>query len=88
VGFPVLTRWLGITWQKKQRDITDPNAPLHETVYERLAAPGVQQYDLVQPYRPEGLRRHIRLHGYYKDIPEPPMQFGLLGYIKSFFLGS
>jgi hypothetical protein len=26
VGFPVLSRWLLLTWQEKQRNVADPNA--------------------------------------------------------------
>jgi hypothetical protein len=88
VGFPVLTKWLRLTWQEKRRDVRDPNAPLHNSVFERFARPGVLQYDVVKPYRPEGLRRHAQLVNYYKDIPVPPAETGFLGYIKSFFLTS
>ena len=87
-GFPMLTGWLRLTWQGKQRDIHDPEAPLHDFVYQRFALPGVIHYDLVQPYRPEGLRRHAKLADYYKDIPVPPKQTGFFGYIRSFFLTS
>jgi len=69
VGFPLLTSWLRLTWQGKRRNIGDPNAPLHDTVYRRFALPSVIHYDTVQPYRPEGLRRHAKLADYYKDIP-------------------
>ncbi len=86
VGFPVLTSWLRLTWQGKQRDIRDPNAPLHDSVYQRFALPGVIHYDSVLPYRPEGLRRHAKLAHYYKNIPVPPEQTGVLGYIRSFIL--
>ena len=65
VGFPVLTRWLHLTWQGKQRNIADPNAPLRDPVYERFALPGVTHYDAERPYRPEGLRLHARLANYY-----------------------
>jgi uncharacterized protein (DUF2235 family) len=88
VGFPILTRWLGLTWQGAQRDIKDPNALLHDSVYERFALPGVLQYDRVLPYRPEGLRLHTRLTDYYKDIAVPRVETSLIGYIKSFFLTS
>jgi T6SS, Phospholipase effector Tle1-like, catalytic domain len=86
VGFPLLTSWLRLTWQGTQRQIGDPNAPLHDTVYRRFALPGVIHYDSVHPYRPEGLRGHAKLADYYKDIPVPPEQSGVLRYIKSFFL--
>jgi uncharacterized protein (DUF2235 family) len=35
-----------------------PNAPLHETVYERAALATVLNYDLTEPYRPKGLETH------------------------------
>ena len=53
-GFPLLTSWLHLTWQGKQRDIGNPNAPLDDSVYARFALPGVIHYDAVQPYRPRG----------------------------------
>ena len=87
-GFPVLTSWLRLTWQGKQRDVRDPNTRLENSVYERFALPGVVDYDAVRPYRPEGLRQHAGLANYYKDIPEPPVETGVIGYIKSFFLSS
>jgi hypothetical protein len=86
VGFPILTSWLRLTWQEKQRNIGDPNAPLHDSVYQRFALPGVVHYDTVQLYRPEGLRSHEKLAKYYKDIPVPAAPTGILGFIKSFFL--
>ena len=54
-GFPILTSWLRLTWQGKQRNIADPHTPLHDSVYQRFAVPGVVHYDNMQPYRPEGL---------------------------------
>jgi hypothetical protein len=88
VGFPILTSWLRLTWQGAQRDIKDPNAPLHDSVYGRFALPGVLQYESVLPYRPEGLRLHTKLTDYYENIPIPHVETGLIGYIKSFFLTS
>jgi hypothetical protein len=84
----VLTSWLRLTWQEKQRNIADPNAPLHDSVYERFTLPGVIHYDVQHPYRPEGLRLHARLANYYNNIPVPPEETGVLGYTKSFFLSS
>ena len=66
----------------------DPNAPLHDSVYERFALPSVIHYDAARPYRPKGLRLHARLANYYKTIPVPPEEPGALGFIKSFFLTS
>jgi uncharacterized protein (DUF2235 family) len=88
VGFPLLTAWLRLTWHERRRDVRDPNAPLHDSVYERFALPGVLQYDVVKPYRPEGLRQHAHLADYYKDILVPPVETGPRGNIKSFFLNS
>ena len=84
----MLTRWLRLTWRGKQRNIADPNAPLHDSVYERFALPSVIHYDAARPYRPKGLRLHARLANYYKTIPVPPEERGVLGFIKSFFLTS
>lgn len=86
VGFPILTKWLHLTWQSGRRRIDDPNAQLHESVYERFALPGVIEYDSVKAYRPEGLRKHERLADYYKEIPLPAEETGILGFMKSFFL--
>jgi uncharacterized protein (DUF2235 family) len=41
------------------------DAPLHETVIERVKAKEVLLYDLFGPYRPEGLRKHSATGGYY-----------------------
>jgi hypothetical protein len=86
VGFPIVTKWLRLTWQDGRRRIDDPNATLHDSVYERFASPGVIEYDSVKAYRPEGLRKHERLADYYKEIPVPAEETGILGFIKSFFL--
>lgn len=42
-----------------------PNAPLHPTVLDRFAASEVLQYDILAPYRPEGLRFHQEVSRYY-----------------------
>jgi uncharacterized protein (DUF2235 family) len=85
-GFPFITKWLRITWPGTIRKIPDPKAPLHDSVYQRFTLPAVLQYDIDAPYRPEGLRMHDRLAGYYKDIPKPKEQRGIIGWIGSFFL--
>jgi hypothetical protein len=41
------------------------DAPLHPSVLERLAAPGVLQFDSTGPYRPECLRGHKDAAPYY-----------------------
>jgi len=84
----VLTKWFHLTWQGRGRKIDDPKAPLHDSVYGRFALPGVVEYDLMKVYRPEALRKHERLADYYKDIPVPAEQTGVLGFIRSFFLTS
>jgi Uncharacterized alpha/beta hydrolase domain (DUF2235) len=43
----------------------DTDATLHATVYERFKLLVVLQYDLMLPYRPEGLRHHVKLTQYY-----------------------
>jgi len=86
VGFPVLTKWLRLTWRGGQRKIDDPKALLHDSVYERSALPAVVEHGAMKAYRPEGLREHERLKDYYKDIPLPAKQTGMLGFIRSFFL--
>jgi uncharacterized protein (DUF2235 family) len=56
---------------KSDRDPV-PDATLHETVVERFnIEPGVLQYDVVAPYRPEALRGHHRFPGAYDNIPLP-----------------
>jgi hypothetical protein len=35
------------------------DAPLHESVYERAALAAVLNYDLMEPYRPQGLEAHV-----------------------------
>jgi hypothetical protein len=42
-----------------------PSAPLHPSVLARFQAPEVLQYDVLAPYRPEGLRRHDEVSKYY-----------------------
>jgi hypothetical protein len=49
-GFPLLTKWIGITWPGGPRKIPDPKAPLHPSVYERFKLPAVVQYDIAAPY--------------------------------------
>lgn len=53
-GFPILTSWLRLTWPGKQRNIDDPYAPLHDSVYQRFALPGVVHYDNMQRTGPKG----------------------------------
>jgi uncharacterized protein (DUF2235 family) len=85
-GFPILTRWLGITWRGKPRSLPNPKATLHGSVYDRAALPAVLQYDMLRPYRPETLRMHERLAGLYKDIPLPKARAGFRAFAASFFL--
>jgi len=49
---------------KIDRKIPD-DAPLHETVLERFKAQEVQLYDVLGPYRPEGLRKHSKTGEFY-----------------------
>jgi hypothetical protein len=41
------------------------DATLHQSVYDRFELSAVLQYDLMLPYRPEGLRHHVNLKQYY-----------------------
>ena len=44
-----------------------PESPLHPTVIERFEAAQVLQYDVMAPYRPEGLRHHDQVSRFYAD---------------------
>jgi uncharacterized protein (DUF2235 family) len=44
-------------------------APLHQTVLERFALDGVQQYDIVACYRPKGLKTHLKVRHFYDEMP-------------------
>lgn len=60
--------WLNkmhLGWSKAQRYI-DERAVLHESVIERLAAGSVPQCDVIAPYRPETLRKHVRAGDYFR----------------------
>ena len=46
-----------LTWRRTVRKL-HPEAPLHESVLERLVAPHVPQMGEVKPYRPESLQNH------------------------------
>lgn len=51
--------WARKGWALAHRTI-HPEAELHESVYERLAATRVPQFDCSQPYRPVGLASHAK----------------------------
>jgi len=85
-GFPILTKWTGLTWPGKIREIPVPDTTLHESVYERFKLPAVVQDDIAAQYRPETLRPHINLAAHYKNIPAPQHGNKLVAYIKSYFL--
>lgn len=53
-----------LTWRKAVRQI-NPQAKLHDTVADRLAAPHVQQMGEIKPYRPESLKEHVRAKQYF-----------------------
>jgi uncharacterized protein (DUF2235 family) len=55
---------------KSDRD-PKPKAVLHPTVIKRFNLPGVLQYDVIAPYRPEALRGHHDFPGAYDNIPLP-----------------
>ncbi len=44
-------------------------APLHPTVTQRFEAQEVLQYDVMAPYRPEGLKHHKSVGHYYDKPP-------------------
>lgn len=81
-GFPLLTKWFGISWPSGHRDIPDPATTLHPSVFDRFKAESVVHYDVTKPYRPEGLRAHEDLVQYYADLDEPPLHGGLRGYFR------
>jgi uncharacterized protein (DUF2235 family) len=66
------TRSLAFRLAGKTERTPVPDAPLHPSVSERFHhEPGVQQYDVVSPYRPEALRNHKEFPNAYDDIPLP-----------------
>lgn len=50
---------------RKKVRVPDHDAPLHPSVIERFKAAEVLQYDVLGPYRPEGLRNHEAVKQYY-----------------------
>ena len=86
VGFPILTRWLGLTWKGKARALPNSKTTLHESVYERATLPAVLLFDELAPYRPETLRTHERLAELYNDVPLPAPMNGLQAFFTSLFL--
>jgi uncharacterized protein (DUF2235 family) len=58
--------WLGgrLKWTKALRRI-DPDAILHQSVYDRFEAEKVQHFYEMKPYRPENLATHQKLRQYY-----------------------
>jgi uncharacterized protein (DUF2235 family) len=63
-GLGFLSRRIGINWKVGHRKIPD-DAIVHPSVSERFTLPGVLQYDITAPYRPEPLRQHKDLSRYY-----------------------
>jgi uncharacterized protein (DUF2235 family) len=59
------TRSSRIRWTRKLRKIPN-DAPLHPSVLERFATTQVLDYDTMRPYRPENLREHDAVKGYYR----------------------
>jgi uncharacterized protein (DUF2235 family) len=55
-----------LVWAPAIRQI-HPQATLHPSVLERLAAPHVPQMGEVKPYRPESLRRHEQTSRFYSS---------------------
>ena len=85
-GFPVLTKWLRLTWPGICRKIPSADTTLHEFVYERFKLSAVVQYDIAAPYRPETLRTRAKLSAYYNEISKPQHQNRFIAYVRSFFL--
>ena len=56
--------WGKLKWTKALRKI-DPDAILHQSVYERFADDKVQHFYEMKPYRPENLADHKNLKQYY-----------------------
>lgn len=63
-GFPGIWSKFGLKWNKKLRPIRT-DAPLHPSVIARFEAGDVLQFDELKPYRPEQLREHKKVNGYY-----------------------
>lgn len=64
---PSWLRWISrgkLTWQKSERK-PHPQAPLDQSVLDRLAAVEVPQMGEVKPYRPDALRTHEKARGYF-----------------------
>jgi len=59
--------WFGgrLKWPEALRKI-DPDAILHQSVYDRFAADKVQHFYEMKAYRPENLATHERLKRYYQ----------------------
>lgn len=57
-------------YAKKKNRALPIDATLHPSVYERLNLVSVLQYDVVAPYRPEGLREHNKCKQYYAPSGE------------------
>lgn len=64
-GFPGIWSQFGLKWKMKLRPIRT-DAPLHPSVIARFEAGEVLQYDELKLYRPEQLREHEKVRGYYQ----------------------
>jgi hypothetical protein len=85
-GFPLLTKWFGISWPAGHRGIPGPGTTLHPSVLERFEAQSVVHHDVTKPYRPEALRVHEKLARYYADIEDVPARTGLRAYFRRYLL--
>lgn len=65
------TRSSMFRWAKKTLREPVHDATLHRSVLDRFELKGVQQYDLVEAYRPEALRNHEKVASHYNAIPLP-----------------
>jgi hypothetical protein len=58
-------------WAKKEDRSTQVETKLHYSVFARLSADAVQQYDVMTKYRPEALRHHPSAAHFYAGVPSP-----------------
>jgi uncharacterized protein (DUF2235 family) len=65
-GFPVITKFFGITWRIRPRNVPN-DATLHKSVYDRFNFPQVLQEGHMVPYRPEPLASHTKLAHLYRE---------------------
>ena len=65
VGFGLVTRWTGLTWSSRLRDLPHDTRNLHPSVLERFRLEEVQLHDVMAPYRPKNLADHDDVKSFY-----------------------